>query len=934
MPISPTYPGVYIQELPSGVHTITGASTSNTAFVDFFARGPVGKAQLLSSFTDFENYFGGLDKRSEASYQIMQYYLNGGQTSYVVRVVPASSVTADVDLREQNIVMPNAATLGGGMQQQFTATIDGGVTWTVTSTASTDKAVIGSIDPASGIYTAPAVVASEITVSVWAQSSACCKNKPFATVTLIPVEVTVTGADSAAGPGQQIQFRAAVAGASDQRVKWYLASPSNPNVPVSDPKYGTIDGNGLYSAPGAVTSQLPAVVVAISVIPPPPAAPAASSSSTSSGSSSSTSSSAPPLPSTAGSAPLTIKAIHVTAATGTIGTNQSVLLTAWTAASVSPSSISWQTAAGSCPSASGSSSSSSSSSSSDSSTSSGSSSSSGPAAPTGQTFCFSPTAAGKFAITATANGASDCATVTVSQQYTVTISVNVPADADGNYDVEVGNSLEFSATTLGDPSNAVTWTASAGTIDDQGVYTAPASLPSPVSDLQVIVTAVSANDQNTPPQQATFTISVNPPKSRFRVKAMSPGVWGNLLRATAIMPRLFNPASPTFTLSIQETDGNGNVLKGETFSSLSADPNSANYCVSVVNEESTLVDLVDFGTDFAMPFLVPWNSGNLTSGSAYQNLTGGEDGAWDATTGEFANALMAAVTDDSSPLSYLAPDIFNILCLPATANLDPNAAGQVMTAAQTYCAAKRAFYIVDIPNSQAISSPQAMSNWFENNLPYLGHDCAAVYYPRVQLPDPLNDYRMRECGYSGSMAGLYASTDFARGTWKAPAGTQIPLAGATPVYVMKDTDNGVLNPLGINAIRSFPVYGILSWGARTLRGADELADQWKYIPVRRMAYYIENSLYAGLTWAVFEPNDTPLWSSIVLNVNAFMNSLFRQGAFQGSSPKDAYFVKCDASTTSQYDIDRGVVNVIVGFAPLKPAEFVIVQIQQIAASAA
>jgi phage tail sheath protein FI len=120
------------------------------------------------------------------------------------------------------------------------------------------------------------------------------------------------------------------------------------------------------------------------------------------------------------------------------------------------------------------------------------------------------------------------------------------------------------------------------------------------------------------------------------------------------------------------------------------------------------------------------------------------------------------------------------------------------------------------------------------------------------------------------------------------------------------------------------------WGARTLRGADQLADEWKYVPVRRTALFIEESLYRGTQWIVFEPNDEPLWAQIRLNVGAFMNSLFRQGAFQGITPKDAYFVKCDKETTTQNDIDRGIVNIIVGFAPLKPAEFVVIKLQQIA----
>ncbi|HXI26410.1 MAG TPA: phage tail sheath C-terminal domain-containing protein, partial [Pyrinomonadaceae bacterium] len=141
---------------------------------------------------------------------------------------------------------------------------------------------------------------------------------------------------------------------------------------------------------------------------------------------------------------------------------------------------------------------------------------------------------------------------------------------------------------------------------------------------------------------------------------------------------------------------------------------------------------------------------------------------------------------------------------------------------------------------------------------------------------------------------------------------------------------GELNPLGINCLRALSTAGRVSWGARTLRGSDQLADEYKYIPVRRTALYIEESLYRGLKWVVFEPNDEPLWAQVRLNVGAFMHTLFRQGAFQGTSPRDAYFVKCDKETTNQTDINLGIVNILVGFAPLKPAEFVVIKLQQIA----
>jgi phage tail sheath protein FI len=199
------------------------------------------------------------------------------------------------------------------------------------------------------------------------------------------------------------------------------------------------------------------------------------------------------------------------------------------------------------------------------------------------------------------------------------------------------------------------------------------------------------------------------------------------------------------------------------------------------------------------------------------------------------------------------------------------------------------------------------------------------------VPDALNDGRLRNLAPSGTLAGVYARTDAARGVWKAPAGTETSLRNVRDLaYVLTDPQNGTLNPLGINALRTFPVYGNVSWGARTLDGADQQASEWKYVPVRRFALFLEESLYRGTKWVVFEPNDEPLWAQIRLNVGAFMHNLFRQGAFQGTTPREAYLVKCDKETTTQTDIDNGVVNILVGFAPLKPAEFVIIKIQQLA----
>jgi Bacteriophage tail sheath protein len=273
-------------------------------------------------------------------------------------------------------------------------------------------------------------------------------------------------------------------------------------------------------------------------------------------------------------------------------------------------------------------------------------------------------------------------------------------------------------------------------------------------------------------------------------------------------------------------------------------------------------------------------------------------------------------------------DIFNILCLPRAAEIGGTQMDQIIAKALAFCKERRAFLIVDI--SPTINEVQEVKDWLDAHNTFRDRN-SAVYFPRLKIPDPLDEFRLRSVGASGTMAGLYARIDTTRGVWKAPAGTEATMAGVVELETkLTDPQNGTLNPLAINCARSFPVYGNIAWGARTLDGSDQQASEWKYISVRRTALFLEESLYRGTQWVVFEPNDEPLWAQIRLNLGAFMHNLFRQGAFQGKTPKDAYFVKCDKETTTQTDINLGIVNILVGFAPLKPAEFVVIKIQQMA----
>ena len=268
-------------------------------------------------------------------------------------------------------------------------------------------------------------------------------------------------------------------------------------------------------------------------------------------------------------------------------------------------------------------------------------------------------------------------------------------------------------------------------------------------------------------------------------------------------------------------------------------------------------------------------------------------------------------------------DLFNLLVIP------PYAPGADVAAADlgdalSYCRRRRAILLVDPPSDvDTVAEAAAHANAVGRNIN------AAFFFPRLRAPNPLRQNRLEDFAPSGAIAGVMARTDASRGVWKSAAGTEATLTGVSALSVkLTDPQNGDLNPLGINCLRDFPVYGRVVWGARTLAGADALASEWKYLAVRRMALYLEESLYRGTQWVVFEPNDEPLWAQIRLNIGAFLQGLFRQGAFQGRSPREAYFVKCDRETTTQADINLGIVNILVGFAPLKPAEFVIIKIQQ------
>jgi len=268
-----------------------------------------------------------------------------------------------------------------------------------------------------------------------------------------------------------------------------------------------------------------------------------------------------------------------------------------------------------------------------------------------------------------------------------------------------------------------------------------------------------------------------------------------------------------------------------------------------------------------------------------------------------------------------AVPIFNLLAVPGEA--DPGLIAEL----QVYCAGRKAFLIAD---SAVDSTFATLQNGPDRRMTGANAINSAFYFPWLNALDAQQNLT-RPFPPSGFVAGIYAATDAARGVWQAPAGITAPVTGALdPVLKLTDADSAILNPRAVNCIRLFPQFGNVIWGVRTLAGSDQAASDWTYVPVRRLALYIETSVHDGTKWATFEPNDAQLWSELNHSIGAFMQALFAQGAFKGQSAAETYFVQCDAQNNPPSGVDQGIVNIAIGFAPVRPAEFIIIQIQQIA----
>lgn len=428
------------------------------------------------------------------------------------------------------------------------------------------------------------------------------------------------------------------------------------------------------------------------------------------------------------------------------------------------------------------------------------------------------------------------------------------------------------------------------------------------------------------------TAKASVPAGGINLIAANAGAWGNSLRARVdlSMPpsRLADPTIGQFDLHVKDlaTD------TIETFQNLSTDAHNESFVASVLATQSQLVRV-----DGPVPANAPPANAAPAAGAdpfadpTATSFSGGGDG------GDIADAQISdpGLQPHNGGLWMLEQaDLFNLLCIPPLKRGKGDVGKQTWDAAIAYAKSRRAFVIID-PAERWATVNDVLDPATGVTSVATASDNAAIYFPRILVSDPLNSEQTASFAPGGAIAGIFAKTDAQRGVWKAPAGVEAVMQGVSGFSLgggagaLTDADSALLNPRGINSLRSFPAIGNVAWGARTLKGADVLASEWKYIPIRRLALCIEESVSRGIRWSIFEPNAEPLWAHIRSDISAFMQTLFMRGAFQGATPAQGYFVKCDSTTTTQADVDNGLMNILIGMAPVRPAEFVAIYIQQI-----
>jgi uncharacterized protein len=810
MPVAVSYPGVYVQEIPSGVHTISGVSTSLTAFVGRTYMGPVNTAISISSFADFQRFFGGLSEDYPLSYAVRDFFQNGGSQGVVVRL------------------------FASGWSSGYSQTAAVGDAHTAAA------AVVGGLSTFSGTVGGDNNTIDAITKAVTAKNT-------FPLPDPEPLEPTQASVQNAAATGM-VKF---ITSLLDDGAE--LAN-------ISDLATAAAAGG---SAPGSVVAAA--------------APPIQASVTLAGGTGFDAISAANAVLSAAGKAALAANATPQSVIQAATRMQNKFLTAGQYTQGIVSATIAH--AAG--------------------------------ATPAGVVNAISGGIPSVFTgVNALPNVTSD----------TTTSLTNAAAVVAAAWTAAMATSPAATRDTV---SEAATNAVTPGDAASEAVAVA-ASIAAAIPGAQPAdVAAAAAQAVQTAVAQAstpTLVLSVAPGDWPNQALSASVDTNGITLASARALNSSFQ-AADLFNLSVTY-NAPGGATSSERFVN-----------VSLRKEAGPLrLDRVLVGSNF-VSWTFPGAASTPPANGAVGVATGGSAGAYLSD-----NDYLGSQATKTGIYALDNFDLFNLLVMPMDRRLEDDPAfpgNDVFEAAAVYCQQRRAFLLVEPPAQWSTEwSTGALTNASMTDVGSYGPEGrnAAVFFPRIIEQDPLRNSQPALFSASGAIAGIMARTDANRGVWKAPAGVNDgAISGAQGLELkLTDFENGILNPLGINCLRSFPVFGSVVWGARTLKGADQLSDDYKYIPVRRLALYIEESLYRGTQWAVFEPNAEPLWAGLRLAAGSFMNQLFRQGAFAGSSAKDAYFVACDATTTTQADIDAGVVNVTVGFAPLLPAEFVVLSIQQIA----
>jgi phage tail sheath protein FI len=769
MPATLTYPGVYIQEISSGTHAITGVSTSVTAFIGAAKRGPIDEAVRILSFADYERRFGGLSLSSEMSYAVRQFFVNGGSEAWVVRVAKgaiAASNTLNDDGGAPSLLLTasDKGKAGNSIEIRIDRqTASGGSTFNLT-------AIYGS-----GENPPPPDASTE----VFSNLSMNSQDSRYVVNVLKNESDLITATRLAAVAG--------------------LGSGTSTSGELVDNANALLDVSTLVDA---THNELRLSVN--------------------------------------GGEPVTV----VLSPGDTTGANPGAKLTSLCAAILAKALV----GSGNDPAF------------------------NGTCAKVGNTIVYTSGVAGEVS----------------SVRF-------LPGERN-----DITARLKLGPANGGVEADAVAAIRPRLTPD-------PATL---TSDTFILTDFAAAPD----PTHTSLTISLNGFAAETVDLGPAPAGAGNL--AT----KLGNVAA-RIQASVRALKSN------PAYSGFTCTPDAGNASTKLILATGTrgAGSSIIVGAAAVHSIAAEFHllAGSVTTAPQNFFLINGSNGTFNAAD---YSTFIGDLATRTGIYALESVDLFNLLVLPGVTD------SGILGDAAAYCEDRRAFLIADSPVTGIAGGDPVSDMEKAVTSPALPKSRnAAVFFPWIKIADPLNGGQLRNTAPSGTIAGVYARTDSTRGVWKAPAGTEASLVGVQALtYVLTDRENGVLNPLGTNCLRNFPVFGPVSWGARTLRGADAMTSEWKYVPVRRIALFLEESLYRGTKWVVFEPNDEPLWAQIRLNIGGFLQGLFRQGAFQGQSPREAYFVKCDKETTTQNDIDLGVVNIIVGFAPLKPAEFVVIKFQQMA----